>query len=64
MLRTNSKKYIANIENYLIDAIYTEEHKTEALMYFELAKEYFEKCFEKNHPALLSIANAIIELDP
>ena len=30
MLRTNSKKYIANIENYLIDAIYTEEHKTEA----------------------------------
>ncbi len=30
MLRTNSKKYIANIENYLIDAIYTENHKTEA----------------------------------
>ena len=31
MLRTNSKKYIANIQNYLIDAIYTEDHKTEAI---------------------------------
>ena len=30
MLRTNSKKYLANIQNYLIDAIYTEDHKTEA----------------------------------
>ena len=31
MLRTNSKKYLANIQNYLIDAIYTEDHKTEAI---------------------------------
>tara|TARA_R110000782_G_scaffold3655_4_gene13224 strand:+ start:519 stop:896 length:378 start_codon:yes stop_codon:yes gene_type:complete len=30
MLRTNSKKYLANIQNYLIDAIYTEDYKTEA----------------------------------
>ena len=31
MLRTNSKKYLSNIENYLIAAIYTEDHKTEAI---------------------------------
>jgi len=31
MLRTNSKKYLSNIQNYLIDAIYTEDHKTEAI---------------------------------
>ena len=30
MLRTNSKKYLSNIQNYLIDAVYTEDHKTEA----------------------------------
>ena len=30
MLRTNSKKYIANIQNYLLDAVSTEDHKTEA----------------------------------
>ena len=47
MLRTNSKKYIANIENYLIDAIYTEEHKTEATtdaqkIALELAKQLQE----------------------
>ena len=30
MLRTNSKKYLANIQNYLIDAVSTEDHKTEA----------------------------------
>ena len=30
MLRTNSKKYLANIQNYLINAVYTEDHKTEA----------------------------------
>jgi hypothetical protein len=30
MLRTNSKKYIANIQNYLINAINTEDHTTEA----------------------------------
>ena len=31
MLRTNSKKYLANIQNYLIDAVSTEDHKTEAI---------------------------------
>ena len=30
MLRTNSKKYLANIQNYLIDAINTEDYTTEA----------------------------------
>jgi tetratricopeptide (TPR) repeat protein len=62
--QNGNNESIGNIYYSLADLFYTEEHKTEALMYFELAKEYFEKCFEKNHPALLSIANAIIELDP
>ena len=30
MLRTNSKKYLSNIQNYLIDAVNTEGYKTEA----------------------------------
>ena len=30
MLRTNSKKYLANIQNYLIGAVNTEDYKTEA----------------------------------
>jgi tetratricopeptide (TPR) repeat protein len=61
--QNGNNESIGNIYYSLADLFYTEEHKTEALKYFALAKEHFEKCFEKNHPALLSIANAIIELD-
>ena len=35
MLRTNSKKYLANIENYLLDAINTDDHTTEATTHAE-----------------------------
>ena len=35
MLRTNSKKYLSNIQNYLIDAINTDDHKTEATTHAE-----------------------------
>jgi len=35
MLRTNSKKYLANIQNYLLDAINTDDHKTEATTHAE-----------------------------
>ena len=35
MLRTNSKKYISNIQNYLIDAINTDDHTTEATTHAE-----------------------------
>ena len=35
MLRTNSKKYLANIQTYLIDAINTEDHTTEATTHAE-----------------------------
>jgi hypothetical protein len=35
MLRTNSKKYLSNIQNYLLDAINTDDHKTEATTHAE-----------------------------
>ena len=35
MLRTNSKKYLANIQTYLIDAINTDDHTTDATTHAE-----------------------------
>ncbi len=35
MLRTNSKKYLSNIQNYLLDAINTDDHTTEATTHAE-----------------------------
>jgi len=54
---------LGNIYFSLGDLFYTAESKETALKYFRLAKNNFEKCFEKNHTALLSIENAIIELE-
>jgi tetratricopeptide (TPR) repeat protein len=53
---------LGNIYYSLADLFYTEESMETALKYFKLAKGNFEKCFEKNHPALQSIENAMIEL--
>tara|TARA_R110000868_G_scaffold14935_3_gene68876 strand:+ start:582 stop:968 length:387 start_codon:yes stop_codon:yes gene_type:complete len=58
MLRTNSKKYLANIQNYLLDAINTEDHTTEATTHAEkLAfvmscydSEYNHKYNQVRHP--------------
>ena len=35
MLRTNSKKYLANIQTYLIDAVNTDDHTTDATTHAE-----------------------------
>ena len=50
MLRTNSKKYLANIQNYLIDAINTEDHTTEATTHAEKL-DFVMDCYneEFNH---------------
>ena len=50
MLRTNSKKYLANIQNYLIDAINTEDHTTEATTHAEKL-DFVMSCYneEFNH---------------
>lgn len=54
---------LGNIYFSLADLFYTEESMELALKYFELAKSNFIRCFEKNHPALQSVENAIIELE-
>jgi tetratricopeptide (TPR) repeat protein len=54
---------LGNIYFSLADLFYTEESMETALKYFKLAKSNFIKCFEKNHPAIQSIENAIIELE-
>ena len=50
MLRTNSKKYLSNIQNYLIDAINTEDHTTEATTHAEKLA-FVMSCYESefNH---------------
>jgi hypothetical protein len=50
MLRTNSKKYLSNIQNYLIDAINTEDHTTEATTHAEKL-DFVMSCYneEFNH---------------
>ena len=50
MLRTNSKKYLANIQTYLIDAINTEDHTTEATTHAEKLA-FVMSCYESefNH---------------
>ena len=50
MLRTNSKKYLSNIQNYLIDAINTDDHKTEATTHAEKIA-FVMACYESefNH---------------
>jgi len=50
MLRTNSKKYLSNIQNYLIDAINTEDHTTEATTHAEKL-DFVMACYneEFNH---------------
>jgi len=50
MLRTNSKKYLANIQNYLLDAINTDDHKTEATTHAEKIA-FVMACYESefNH---------------
>jgi tetratricopeptide (TPR) repeat protein len=58
----HSFESIGNIYFSLADLFYTEESVETALKYFKLAKSNFIKCFEKDHPALQSIENAIIEL--
>ncbi|MFT7233977.1 MAG: tetratricopeptide (TPR) repeat protein [Cyclobacteriaceae bacterium] len=54
---------LGNIYFSLADLFYTKESIESAHKYFKLAKNNFEKCYEKNHPALQSIENAIIELE-
>lgn len=50
MLRTNSKKYLSNIQNYLIDAINTDDHTTEATTHAEKLA-FLMSCYESefNH---------------
>ena len=50
MLRTNSKKYLANIQKYLIDAVNTDDHKTEATTHAEKIA-FVMSCYESefNH---------------
>lgn len=50
MLRTNSKKYLSNIQNYLLDAINTDDHTTEATTHAEKLA-FVMSCYESefNH---------------
>ena len=50
MLRTNSKKYLSNIQNYLLDAINTDDHETEATTHAEKIA-FVMSCYESefNH---------------
>jgi len=50
MLRTNSKKYLSNIQNYLLDAINTDDHTTEATTHAEKLA-FLMSCYESefNH---------------
>lgn len=54
-----SNEAIGNIYFSLADLFYTVEKHDKALIYFKKAKEYFDK----NHPAIESINEAIIELE-
>ena len=45
MLRTNSKKYLSNIQNYLLDAINTDDHTTEATTHAEKLA-FVMSCYE------------------
>jgi len=54
---------LGNIYYSLADLFYTEESMETALKYFKLAKGNFEKCFDDEHPALLSTIEAINELE-
>jgi hypothetical protein len=50
MLRTDSKKYLSNIQNYLLDAINTDDHTTEATTHAEKLA-FVMSCYESefNH---------------
>ena len=50
---------LGNIYYSLADLFYTEDSIESALKYFKLAKENFEKCFDNEHPALISTIEAI-----
>lgn len=52
---------LGNIYFSLADLFYLEETIETALKYFKLAKNNFEKCFDSEHPALISIIDAINE---
>ena len=54
---------LGNIYFSLADLFYTEESIETSLKYFKLAKENFEKCFDKNHSALSSTVEAINEIN-
>ena len=54
---------LGNLYFSLADLFYTEESMAKALKYFILAKSNFEKCFDNEHPALISIYEAIKEIE-
>ena len=53
---------LGNIYYSLADLFYTSEYLKKSLKYFKLAKINFKKCFDNNHPALISTLEAIKEI--